>query len=288
MRKPFTYADSKLISVAPGILCATILLLFSNPVVALCQMPAASTETRVPVGAEVAAQEPQELVKGFSLKGTGNFRLLVENAVAPTLKIASYTTGGERMTFIMGCLIATGAGLVFVAPLATVPAVIGPPANAAAGAAATGVAAGEAWSIDSFLGGSRAKVFREVVSSVDMKAHLKGSLERFLKVRDMPAEDAKGMMEVIITGYGFQTSREHNEACCFIDVHTLLREPDRDQITDRVFIGQGAEGDDLPPPHCTDLKRFLENDGSLARQAMIESAEIAAGVISHRLQRRQP
>jgi hypothetical protein len=278
----------KHVSMIAPVLCAAILLWLVSSQAALGEMPAdpAGTETRAAVREEPAASE--ESVRGFKTQSDVNVRLIVENAVSPTLQIARYTTGTETMTFMMGCLIATGAGLVFVAPIATVPAAVGPLANAGAGTAAAGVAAGEAWSIDSLLGGSRAKVLRDVVASVDMEAHLRSALERFLKARDMARKDAKGELEVIITGYGFQTSKEADDACNFIDVRTLLRKPGREQVEDRVFVGQGAEGDDIPPPHCTKLKRFLENDGSLARQTLIESAEIAAAVIVQRLNRRPP
>lgn len=246
-----------------------------------------ATAPRAESGADAAPATCEAIVNGFTVKDAGNVRLIVKSAVSPTLQIISYTTGAEQMTFLMGCLIATGAGLAFVAPLATVPAAVGPLANAGAGAGAVGVAAGESWSIDSLLGGSRAKVLREAVASVDLVADLQGALERFLGVRQMTAGVTKGELEVVVAGYGFQTSQA-DEACCFIDVRTLLRIPGSDQKEDRVLLGQDALGFDIPPAHCTGLKRFLENNGALARQAMTESAEIAAAVIVQRLHRRQP
>jgi hypothetical protein len=270
------------------VICAAALCWLWHPTYVLCQTHGDPAVTQAPAVIQTAPAAREEIVQGFTLKGAGNVRLIVKSAVSPTLQIASYTTGAEQMTFVIGCLIATGAGLVFVAPLATVPAAVGPLANTGAGAAATGVATGEAWSMDSLLGGSRARILKEVVTSVDLVASIRGALARFLRVREMSAEEAKGELEVAIMGYGFQTSREANEACSFIDIHTLLRMPDSEQQEERVLLGQGAAGDDIPPPYCTGLKRFLENDGSLARQAMIESAEIAAAVIEHRLYRRQP
>lgn len=273
---------------AMGSICAAMLLLLWNPAQALCQIHEVPAVAQVQAAVQAAPAVRDETVRGFTLKDAGNVRLVVKSNVSPTLQITSYTSGTEQLTFVVGCLIATGAGLAFVAPLATVPAAVGPIANTGTGAAAAGVATGEAWSLDSLLGGARAGILKKAVASVDLVDSLRDSLDRFLGVKDMAAEETKGELEVVITGYGFQTSKEANEACCFLDVHTLLRLPDGEEKEDGVFLGQGAVGDDIPPPYCTGLTRFLENGGSLARQAMIESAEIAAAVIEHRLYRRQP
>jgi len=270
-----------------GTICALVLILLFKPACALCQILEDGCHTQSTVEAIAQPMGDKETVKSFTLMGTVNVRLSVKSSVAPTLQIASYTTGGEQIAFVTTCLIATGAGLVFVAPLATVPAAIGPMANTAAGAAATGAAAGEAWSIDRLLGGSRAKILKEAVASVNLVASLQNALERFLRVEDMPAGETQAELNVVIDGYGFQSSQA-DEICCFIDVRTFLRLPGSDCREDRIFVGQGAEGDDIPPAYCTKLKRFLENKGSPARQAMEDSTEIAAAVIAQRLYRRQP
>jgi hypothetical protein len=280
MQEPYRYLIRKFAK-AVGAICASILIWSYAPANALCQM------VKELPGTQLQAAAGEEMVRGFTLKGAGNIRLIVKSEVSPTLEIVSYTTGAEQMTFLVGSLIATGAGLVFVAPLTMVPAAVGPLANTGAGAGAAGVATGESWGIGSLLGGSRARILREVVSSVDLVANLQSALERFLRVKHIAAGDTKGELEVVIAGYGFQTSQA-SEACCFIDVRTFLRTTDIDQKEDRVLLGWGAEGEDIPPAHCTGLKRFLENDGILARQAMTESAEIAAAVIVQRLHRRQP
>lgn len=228
----------------------------------------------------------QGVLLGFNLNEVGNIHLQVKSDVSPTLQIASYTTGREQMTLLVGCLVATGAGLVFVAPLATVPAAVGPLANTMAGAGASAVAVGEAWSLDSLLGSGRIKLLKDVVTSVDLVAGLQGALERFLGARDMALQEMQGGLDVVIAGYGFQTAKD-GETCCFIDVRTLLKIPGCDQQEDRVFLGaEEPREPDLPPAYCTDLQRFLDEDGALARQALTDNAEIAAAVIAQRLQRR--
>lgn len=218
----------------------------------------------------------------FDLPGVGEVRLRVHCAAVPLLQIASYTTGAEQLTFVVGCLVGTGAGLAFVAPLATVPAAVGPLANTAAGAGATAVAVGEAWSLDTLLGGSRARVMRRVVTSFDPAVELRAALGRFLKARPASGGVTGGELEAAVAGYGFQTSLP-GEACCFLDVRTILRVGDGAPREDRVLLGWGSAGADLPPAHCTTLKRFLARDGRLARQALLESTEIAAAVIARRL-----
>lgn len=218
----------------------------------------------------------------FDLPGVGEVRLRVHCEAAPLLKIASYTTGAEQLTFVVGCLVGTGAGLAFVAPLATVPAAVGPLANTAAGAGATAVAGGEAWSLDSLLGGARARVMRRVVASFDPAAELRAALGRYLGARPEPMAGAVAELEVAVAGYGFQTSLP-DEACCYLDVRTTLRIGDGTPSEDRMLLGWGSAGADLPPAYCTTLKRFLEQDGRLARQTLMESTEIAAAVIARRL-----
>jgi len=234
-----------------------------------------------------ATQVIESRIKGFTLKETGTVRLVVRSAVSPTLQISSYSTGAEKMAFIVGCLVATGAGLVFVAPLATVPAAVGPLANAAAGTAAVGVSTGEAFSIDYLLGQGRARVMKEAVSTVDMVAALESSLEHFLYIRKIKGEDTKGEMEVIIAGHGFHAVN-NNEVCSFMDVRTELKITGKDPIGDKILLGWNSKDDDIPTPYCTTLKRFLEEDGFLARQTLQENAEIAAAIIANRLQRNQP
>jgi len=270
-----------------GIVCASMLICLYGLEEAQGQPLQGSSVVKEATKGHATAKAIEERIRGFSLKEAGNVRLIVKSAVSPTLKISSYSTGSEKMMFIIGCLVATGAGLVFVAPLATVPAVVGPLANAAAGTAAVGVSAGEAFGIDYLLGHSRARVMKEAVASVNMVAALQGSLEQFLAVRDMKAGDTRSELEVIIAGYGFHTA-PNDEACSFIDVRTILKVSGRDPIEDKILLGWTLKDDDIPPPYCTALKRFMEKEGLLARQAMLENAEIAAAVIAKRLQRRQP
>lgn len=234
--------------------------------------------------AQTGLIDTQDVVKSFSLNDTDSIQLVVNNATSPTLQIAHYTTGPEQLNLVVGSLIATGAGLVFVAPLATVPAAVGPLANTAAGAGATGVALGEAKGIDSLLGRGRAKIFKDVVTSIDLTAILKDSLERFLNTHEESRERTSGKLEVTLAGYGFKTS-QGDDVCCFIDVLTSLDIPEHISTKDRVLIGWDVVGDDIPPAYCTGLKRFLDQDGLLARQAFRESAEIAAAVIAQRLRK---
>jgi hypothetical protein len=228
-------------------------------------------------------------VRGFTLNAIGSVRLVVKSTVSPTLQISSYSTGSEKMILVIGALVATGAGLAFVAPLATVPAVVGPLANTAAGAAATGVSVGEASGIDYLLGHGRAGVMKEVVASVDMAAALQGSLERFLTAQDMQAGKTRGELDVVVAGYGFHTARDKDdEVCSFMDVLTTLNMEGKDPVEDKILLGWNVKDDDIPPPYCTSLKRLLEKDGLRARQSLIENAEIAAAVIAKRVNGRLP
>lgn len=270
-----------------SIICTSMLILSCVPELKQGQTLRESFVIREAANVHAMAPVIERRINGFTLKGTGAVRLVVRSEVSPTLQIASYTTGAEKMAFIVGCLVATGTGLVFVAPLATVPAIVGPLANAAAGTAAAGVATGEAFSIDYLLGEGRAKVMNEAVSSVDMVAALESSLEHFLSVGKIKGEDANGEMQVIIAGYGFHTVN-NNEVCSFMDVRTELKMAGSDPIGDQILLGWNSKDEDIPTPYCTTLKRFLEEDGLLARQTLQENVEIAAAIIAKRLQRNQP
>jgi hypothetical protein len=270
-----------------SIICSSMLILSCGLELRKGQALKESSVIEKATDGPAAALVNERRIKGFTLKETGTVRLAVRSAVSPTLQISSYSTGAEKMAFIVGCLVATGTGLAFVAPLATVPAAVGPLANAAAGTTAVGVSMGEAFSLDYLLGQGRARVMKEAVSSVDMVAALESSLERFLSIGKIKGEDAKGGMEVIIAGYGFHMVN-NDEVCSFIDVRTELKVTGNDPIRDQILLGWNSKDDDIPTPYCTTLKRFLEEDGLLARQTLQENTEIAAAIITKRLQRNKP
>jgi len=272
-----------------GIVCASMMIWSYGLGITQGQQLQKPPAVREAADGQPVVEGAETWVKGFTLDGAGNVRLVVKSTVSPTLRISNYSTGSEKMILVVGCLVATGAGLAFVAPLATVPAAVGPFANTAAGAAAAGVSAGEASGIDYLLGRGRASAMKEIVASVDMAAVLQGSLERFLKAQDIQAGNARGELEVTIAGYGFYTAKaKDDEVCSFMDVCTTLKVAGRDPVEDKILLGWNVKDDDIPPPYCTSLKRLLEKDGLLARQSLLENAEISAAVIAKRLQKRLP
>jgi hypothetical protein len=228
-----------------------------------------------------------ERAYGFELNGQGKIRLVFENRASPQLQIQGYISGSAQLALIMGCLVATGAGLVFVAPLATVPAAIGPLANAGAGATAVGVASGEAWTIDSLIGKSRAAVLWEAVNSIDLPALLLEALLRHLGASELSREETAGEFDVALEQYGFSSFGD-GKVCYSMRLRMVLKMPGREDIEDTILMERGAAGEDMPPPYCTSLGRLLEDEGRLARRTIEESGEIAAAIIAHRAKEGNP
>jgi hypothetical protein len=139
---------------------------------------------------------------------------------------------------------------------------------------------GKAWEA------SRRHTLEEAIASVKFTEAAEATLRRRLPTACRPGTgpDA-GQLEVLVLGYGLRNGRA-GSACAHGVAQVRLQLPGQPAQTRRVAVGEDSVQPDLPPPHCAEIERFIENGGALARQAVGDVAATLGALVA--LQLRSP
>ena len=234
----------------------------------------------VAVEKSLAPTEPRSVTAprkfaGLNALHLGPISVEVRMAEAAELRNLGLVTSDEAMTLLLGGAVLIGGSF----GAAALPLLLAYAAYFAFLAAATPALSG--------LEGHRQSVLAESVAKVDFPRLTQTALQRRLRATETPPDEApERRVEVAILGYGFVRGPQKDSACSFLHALIRLDLPGHDTQEDRVFIEPSRRSDDAPPPYCTEAKKFLVDNGELARQTWIESTEILAAIVSRRLENR--
>lgn len=136
---------------------------------------------------------------------------------------------------------------------------------------------GKAWEA------SRRHTLEQAIKGVKFNQITEATLRRRLPAACTPGEGPEaGQLEVLVVGYGLRNGRA-GSACAYGVAQVRLQLPGQTAETRRVAVGESSEEPDVPPPHCAEIERFIEDGGALTRQAVGDVAAILGALIARRL-----
>lgn len=137
--------------------------------------------------------------------------------------------------------------------------------------------------LDSWRRNALASAIREV----DIAGITETELRRRHHFQATTSPGQQDGLEILIGSYGFEQGSPHH-ICVFLHAHMRATARGESVFNDTIHIANHNGSPDAPPPYCTQAKRFGENQGVLAKQALTETAEILAGIVAARISSRPP
>ena len=151
------------------------------------------------------------------------------------------------------------------------------------GAALGGVIALPMFTVMGHLNSSqRAALIRSLEQS-DFSEWLTTQLQSRVSKR-FPGEPSNEVeIEVLLLGYGFFSDSFSGEFCFWCDAQVRVVDAGAEVFVENIVWHAMERSEGLPPPRLAPLGEFAKDDGKLARETLIEAAQVLAALIDRHL-----